>query len=146
MPQKSVLVIHGPNLNMLGVRDPATYGTSTVDDHVATVSRILEPEGWQVSSFLSNSEGEIAGAVQGARGAFSALIINAGALTHYSYALQDALAVFGGVKIEVHISNPGAREGFRHTSVISPVVNGTVSGFGGLGYELAARAVLSLSS
>jgi 3-dehydroquinate dehydratase-2 len=145
MPAKSVLVIHGPNLNMLGVRQPEIYGTTTVDDHVATVGRVMEPAGWTVSSFVSNSEGEIAGAIQGARGQFDAIIINAGALTHYSWTLQDALGIFGGTKIEVHISNPGAREEFRHTSVIAPVVNGTIAGFGGVGYELAARAVLSIA-
>ena len=145
MAERRVLVIHGPNLNMLGVRDPATYGTATVDDHVATVSRVVGGSGWTVSSFVSNSESEIVGAVQGARGSFDAVIINAGALTHYSWALHDALAVYAGTKIEVHISNPGAREAFRHTSVISSVVHGTIAGFGGLGYELAARAVLSLA-
>ena len=145
MTERRVLVIHGPNLNMLGVRDPATYGTATVDDHVATVSRVVGGSGWTVSSFVSNSESEIVGAVQGARGSFDAVIINAGALTHYSWALHDALAVYAGTKIEVHISNPGAREAFRHTSVISSVVHGTIAGFGGLGYELAARAVLSLA-
>lgn len=146
MPARNILVIHGPNLNMLGVRQPEVYGTATVDDHVARVRSVMEPAGWAVSSFLSNHEGEVVGAVQGARGAADAMIINAGALTHYSWALHDALSIFEGIKIEVHISNPGAREEFRHTSVISPVVNGTVAGFGGLGYELAARAVLSLSA
>lgn len=145
MSDRNLLVIHGPNLNMLGVRQPEIYGTTTVDDHVATVRRVMEPEGWSVSSFVSNSEGEIAGAVQGARGHFDAIIINAGALTHYSWTLQDALGIFSGTKIEVHISNPGAREEFRQTSVIAPVVNGTVAGFGGLGYELAARAVLAIA-
>lgn len=143
MSGRRALVIHGPNLNLLGVREPGTYGTATVDDHVQTVRTVLAPAGWQVDSFLSNSEAEIVGAVQGARGAYGALIINAGALTHYSWSLHDALRTFDGTKIEVHISNPGAREDFRHTSVIAPVVHGTVAGFGGLGYELAARAVLS---
>ena len=145
MAQRRALVIHGPNLNMLGVRQPEVYGTSTVDDHVATVRSVLAPAGWTVDSFVSNSESEIVGAIQGARGQVDALVVNAGALTHYSWALHDALNVFEGTKIEVHISNPGAREEFRHTSVIAPVVNGTVAGFGGLGYELAARAILSIA-
>ncbi|MEY3745393.1 MAG: hypothetical protein RLZ48_1071, partial [Actinomycetota bacterium] len=105
---------------------------------------VASGRGLTVDSFLSNSESEIVGAVQGARNHYSAIIINAGALTHYSWALHDALRSFEGVKVEVHISNPGAREEFRHTSVIAPVVNGTVAGFGGLGYTLAADAVVSL--
>lgn len=146
MADRRALVIHGPNLNLLGVREPATYGTETVDDHVRTVRSVLGEAGWQVDSFLSNSESEVVGAVQGARGVFDAIVINAGALTHYSWSLHDALRSFDGTKIEVHISNPSAREGFRHTSVVAPVVHGTVAGMGGLGYELAARAVLSLAS
>lgn len=145
MAERRALVIHGPNLNLLGVREPATYGTATVDDHVQTVRSALAPAGWSVDSFVSNSESEIVGAVQGARGTFEALIINAGALTHYSWALHDALRSFEGTKIEVHISNPSAREGFRHTSVIAPVVHGTIAGFGGLGYTLAASAVGALA-
>lgn len=145
MTERRALVIHGPNLNLLGVREPATYGTATVDDHVRTVVTVLSTAGWSVDSFVSNSESEIVGAVQGARGAYGAIIINAGALTHYSWALHDALRSFDGPKVEVHISNPSAREEFRHTSVVAPVVHGTVAGFGGLGYELAARAVLSIA-
>ena len=144
MSDRSILVIHGPNLNLLGTREPQTYGTDTVDDHVERVRAVASGRGLTVDSFLSNSESEIIGAVQGARNHYSAIIINAGALTHYSWALHDALRSFEGVKVEVHISNPGAREEFRHTSVIAPVVNGTVAGFGGLGYTLAADAVVSL--
>lgn len=144
MSDRSILVIHGPNLNLLGTREPQTYGTDTVDDHVERVRAVASGRGLTVDSFLSNSESEIVGAVQGARNHYSAIIINAGALTHYSWALHDALRSFEGVKVEVHVSNPGAREEFRHTSVIAPVVNGTVAGFGGLGYTLAADAVVSL--
>lgn len=144
MSDRTILVIHGPNLNLLGVREPGTYGTDTVDDHVARVRKVAGAHGLGVESVLSNSESEIVGAVQGARSAYAAIIINAGAFTHYSWALHDALRSFDGVKIEVHISNPGARENFRHTSVIAPVVNGTVAGFGGLGYEMAAHAAVTL--
>lgn len=143
MSDRAVLVLHGPNLNLLGTREPATYGSSTVDDHVATVESVLGPAGWRVESFLSNSESEIVGAVQGARGTYDAIVVNAGALTHYSWALHDALRAYEGTKIEVHISNPAAREPFRHVSVLAPVVHGSIAGLGGLGYELAARAVLS---
>ena len=119
----SVLVVHGPNLNLLGTREPSVYGTATVDDHVAAVTSVLGPQGWKVDSFLSNSESEVVGAVQGATGTYDAVIINAGALTHYSWALHDALRSFAGTKIEVHISNPAAREPFRHQSVIAAVVH-----------------------
>ena len=144
MSDRSILVIHGPNLNLLGTREPQTYGTDTVDDHVARVHAVASTHGIRVDSSLSNSESEIVGAVQGARTAYAGLIINAGAFTHYSWALHDALRSFEGAKIEVHISNSGAREEFRHTSVIAPVVHGTIAGFGGLGYTLAAEAVVSL--
>jgi len=144
MPPRSILVIHGPNLNLLGEREPATYGTDTVDDHVDRVRAVATRAGVAVDSFLSNSESEIVSAVQGARIAHGAIIINAGALTHYSWALHDALRAFDGPKIEIHISNPGAREGFRHTSVIAPVVNGTIAGFGGLGYDVAAHTAVAL--
>lgn len=139
----SVLVVHGPNLNLLGTREPSVYGTATVDDHVATVTSVLGPNGWKVDSFMSNSESEVVGAVQGATGTYDAVIVNAGALTHYSWALHDALRSFAGTKIEVHISNPAAREPFRHVSVLAAAVHGSIAGFGGLGYELAARAVLA---
>ena len=144
MSERSILVIHGPNLNLLGTREPQTYGTDTVDDHVARVAGVAAAHGIKVDSFLSNSESGIVGAVQGARNHYSAIIINAGAFTHYSWALADALRTYDGKVIEVHISNPGAREQFRHTSVISAEVDGTIAGFGGLGYVLAAEAVVSL--
>jgi 3-dehydroquinate dehydratase-2 len=144
MAARSILVVHGPNLNLLGEREPATYGTDTVDDHVGRVRAVASRSGITVDSFLSNSESEIVSAVQGARTGHGAIIINAGALTHYSWALHDALRAFDGPKIEIHISNPGAREGFRHTSVIAPVVNGTIAGFGGLGYEVAAHTAVAL--
>ena len=111
---------------------------------VGRVRAVAERSGVAVDSFLSNSESEIVSAVQGARAAHGAIIINAGALTHYSWALHDALRAFDGPKIEVHISNPGARESFRHTSVIAPVVNGTIAGFGGLGYDVAAHTAVAL--
>ena len=140
MNVSSILVIHGPNLNLLGAREPSVYGTATIDDHCDTV-RSAAGADVEVASFQSNSEAEIVGAVQGARGRYDALIINAGALTHYSWALHDALRSFEGPVVEVHISNPGAREQFRHTSVLAGAVTGTISGFGGLGYRLAVVAL-----
>lgn len=142
MAVRSILVIHGPNLNLLGTREPAVYGADTLDDHVDAV-RAAAGGDIEVSSFQSNSEAEVVGAVQGARGHFDALIINAGALTHYSWSLHDALRSFDGPVVEVHISNPTSREHFRHTSVLAGVVTGTISGFGGLGYRLAVEALRS---
>lgn len=128
---------------MLGTREPDIYGTHTIDDHVQAVRAECGSD-VSVDAFHSNSEAECVGAVQGASGSYDAIIINAGAFTHYSWALHDALRSYSGKVIEVHLSNPGAREEFRHVSVLSTVVDGTVSGFGQLGYRLAARAVIEL--
>jgi 3-dehydroquinate dehydratase-2 len=144
MSLSSILVLHGPNLNLLGTREPEVYGTATLADHVATVAAVAKEHGISVSDIQSNSESELVGAVHGAKGKYDAIIINAGAFTHYSWALHDALRSFPGSVIEVHLSNPGAREEFRHVSVLSGVVNGTISGFGGLGYALAVQALVQL--
>ena len=145
MSLSSILVLHGPNLNLLGTREPDVYGTATLADHVATVATAAKEHGVSVSDSQSNSEAELGGAVHSAKGNYDAIIINAGAFTHYSWALHDALRSFPGNVIEVHLSNPGAREEFRHVSVLSGVVKGTISGFGGLGYALAVQALVQLS-
>ena len=145
MSLSSILVLHGPNLNLLGTREPEVYGTATLADHVATVAAVAKEHGISVSDIQSNSESELVAAVHSAKGNYDAIIINAGAFTHYSWALHDALRSFPGNVIEVHLSNPGAREEFRHVSVLSGVVNGTISGFGGLGYALAVQALVQLS-
>lgn len=145
MGVRSILLIHGPNLNLLGTREPAIYGSATLDDHVEAVRRRVG-DAVEVSAFQSNSEAEIVGAVQGASGRYDALVVNAGALTHYSWALHDAVRSFPGVVVEVHLSNPGAREGFRHVSVLAPVVAGTISGFGADGYLLAAEYLLAVGA
>lgn len=137
-----VLVLNGPNLNLLGDREPEFYGSDTLDDCIDVVKKNLP--GFDVDHFQTNAEGEMIDAIQNARGKADAIIINAGAWTHYSYAISDALATFDGVKIEVHLSNPYAREEFRHTSVISAVVNGVIAGFKKDSYVLAAQAVASL--
>ena len=144
MSLSSILVLHGPNLNLLGVREPEVYGTATLADHVATVATAAKDHGISVGDIQSNSESELVDAVHGAKGKYDAIIINAGAFTHYSWALHDALRSFPGNIIEVHLSNPGAREEFRHISVLSPVANGTISGFGGVGYALAVQALVQL--
>ncbi|MGI8662751.1 MAG: type II 3-dehydroquinate dehydratase [Acidimicrobiales bacterium] len=138
-----VLLLNGPNLNMLGVREPEIYGTATVEDHVAAFSDTLGP-GVEVEHLESNHEGVLVDAIQAARGRCAAIVINGGAFTHYSWAIHDALATFDGPVVEVHISNPNAREPWRHTSVISPVATGTITGFGGHSYVLAALAVRQL--
>ena len=139
----SILLLHGPNLNLLGQREPEIYGTATLDDYVARVTTLAAQSGLEVESLQSNHEGDLVDAVHAARGRHDAIIINAGAFTHYAWSIHDALATFSGTVIEVHISNPNAREPWRHTSVIAPVADGTIAGLGLLGYELAVQAVLS---
>ena len=145
MSLSSILVLHGPNLNLLGTREPDVYGTATLADHVAAVTAAAALHGISVADVQSNSEGELVNAIHAAKGVHDAIIINAGAFTHYSWALHDALRSFPGNVIEVHLSNPGAREEFRHVSVLSGVVNGTISGLGGVGYSLAVQALLQLA-
>lgn len=145
MSLTSLLVLHGPNLNLLGSREPEVYGTATLADHVAAVVSAAQPHGISVADFQSNSESDLVNAIHTAKGTHDAIIINAGAFTHYSWALHDALRSFPGNIVEVHLSNPGAREDFRHVSVLSGVVNGTISGFGGQGYVLAVQALVHLA-
>lgn len=135
-----VLLLHGPNLNLLGTREPAVYGTGTLADHVATARLVADSLGLSIEDHQSNHEGELLELIHGARGRCAAIVINPGAFTHYAWSLHDALAAFDGPVIEVHLSNPNAREPWRHTSVIAPVATGTIAGLGGLGYELAIRA------
>ncbi len=137
----SVLVLHGPNLNLLGSREPEVYGTATLDDHLARAERAAAAAGLTLTALQSNQEGELVDAIHAARGRHAAILINPGALTHYAWSLHDALAAFEGPVVEVHLSNPNAREPWRHTSVVAPVADGTIVGFGGLGYELAIRAI-----
>lgn len=144
MSNASILLVHGPNLNLLGTREPEVYGAATLDNHVENVRVAAAERGFSVTALQSNSESEIVGAIHTARDSHVAIIINAGAFTHYSWAIHDALRSFPGPVIEVHLSNPGAREEFRHVSVLSSVVNGTISGFGGDGYRLAVEALTTL--
>ncbi|MCB1249105.1 MAG: 3-dehydroquinate dehydratase [Acidimicrobiales bacterium] len=136
-----VLLLSGPNLNLLGTREPEVYGSATLDDHVATATSVAAAHGLTVEHLQSNHEGDLVDAVHGARGRCAAIVINPGALTHYGWSLHDALAAYDGVVVEVHLSNPMTREPWRHTSVVAPVATGTVAGFGGDGYRLAIEAV-----
>ena len=140
----SILLISGPNLNMLGSREPEIYGRDTLDELVGEARAVAEANGHSLDHVQSNHEGEIVDAVQQARNRCAAIVINPGALTHYSYALADALAAFDGPKIELHLSNPSSREAWRHTSVVAPVVTGTVAGLGRHGYRLALEAACAL--
>ena len=140
----TILLISGPNLNLLGTRDPDVYGTDTLDQLVGDARAVAEASGHALDHLQSNHEGEIVDAVQGARDRCAAIVINPGAFTHYSYAVADALAAFAGPKVELHISNPSAREEWRRTSVVAPVVTGTVAGFGRHGYRLAMEATVAL--
>jgi 3-dehydroquinate dehydratase-2 len=139
-----VLVIHGPNLNLLGQREPAVYGTATlaeVDRRIQTLARDL---GVSVDTMQSNHEGVIIDRLHAAQGRYDAVVLNAGALTHYSYALRDAIASIPLPVVEVHLSNIHAREAFR-ISVIAPVVKGQIAGFGVQSYLLGLRAALALA-
>jgi 3-dehydroquinate dehydratase-2 len=139
--QGLIVLLSGPNLNLLGEREPAVYGNDTLADHVAVATTAASERGYTLEHLQSNHEGELVEAVHGARGRAAAVIVNAGALSHTSWSLHDALASFDGVVVELHLSNPAAREPFRHTSVIAPVSDGCIAGFGGLGYYLAVEAV-----
>ena len=140
----TVLLLNGPNLNLLGEREPEVYGTATLDDHVEMVRHAAGELGLEIEHLQSNHEGEIVDAIHAARGRAAAIVINPGAFTHYAWAIHDALAAFDGPIVEVHLSNPQAREAWRHTSVVSPVATGTIAGLGGLGYVLAIKAVARL--
>ena len=139
-----VLLLSGPNLNLLGEREPAVYGTDTLADHVARAEEAAARHGLVLEHLQSNHEGELIDAVHGARGRADALVVNAGALSHTSWSLHDAVAAFDGPVVELHLSNPAAREPFRHTSVLAPIASGVIAGFGGLGYGLAVDAVAAL--
>jgi 3-dehydroquinate dehydratase-2 len=136
-----VLVVNGPNLNLLGDREPDIYGTTTLSDIVDLLRAQADLDGLKLEHVQSNHEGELVDAIQSARKRCAAIIINAGALTHYSWAIHDALAAYEGYVVEVHISNPARRESWRHRSVVAPVADASISGVGPLGYEFALQAV-----
>lgn len=142
--QPIVLLLSGPNLNLLGEREPATYGSATLDDHVATATAAAGAHGLALEHLQTNHEGELVEAIHGARGRCAAIVVNPGAFTHYAWSIHDALATFDGPVVELHLSNPNAREPWRHTSVVAPVASGTIAGFGADGYRLALDAVAAL--
>ena len=141
----NILVINGPNLNMLGTREPEIYGADTLADMEAKCRVICEAEGASLEWMQANGEAEIVTTIQQAIGTADWIVINAAALTHTSVALRDALALFPGRKIEVHLSNIHKRESFRHHSMISAVVDGVVLGFGPMSYVMAIRGILEMT-
>jgi len=144
MTEPILLVLSGPNLNLLGEREPDVYGDATLADHVEVARQAASEHGMAVEHVQSNHEGELVDAIQGARSRCAAILINPGAFTHYAWAIHDALASFDGPILEVHLSNPAAREPWRHTSVVAPVAAGSIAGFGGDGYRMAVKAIARL--
>lgn len=140
----NVLVIHGPNLNLLGSREPGVYGSTTLEHINAMLAAEAAKLGAELKTFQSNVEGELVNAIQEAAGWANVIIINPAAYTHTSVALRDAIAAVGIPTIEVHISNVYKREPFRHHSFIAPVAVGQISGFGANGYRLALLAAQEL--
>lgn len=140
----TVLLLSGPNLNLLGTREPEIYGTETLADHVATATHAGTQVGLHIEHHQSNHEGVLIEQIHHARGRCAAIVINAGALTHYSWAIHDALAAFDGPVVELHLSDPETREPWRHVSVVEPVAAAVVAGLGGDGYRVAVEKVKEL--
>ncbi len=134
---KKIMVINGPNLNMLGIREPGVYGSQSYSDLEAYIEAYAEEKGLEATVLQSNSEGEIIDFIHHALGNFHGIIINPGAYTHYSYAIHDALSSVNIPTVEVHISNIHKREEFRHKSVTAPACIGQICGLGFRGYTLA---------
>ena len=140
----TILILHGPNLNLLGAREPNVYGRVTLVEINRRLEKLGAELGVKIETFQSNHEGELIDQLHHTKAA--AVVLNAGALTHYSYALRDAIAGVPFPVVEVHLSNIAAREEtWRHHSVIAPVCAGSIAGFGPLSYELGLRAALELA-
>ena len=141
----NILAINGPNLNMLGTREPEIYGADTLADVEESCRAVCKGENVSLEWMQTNSEAEIVTAIQQAIGKADWILINAAGLTHCSVPLRDALALFPGRKIEIHLSNIHKRESFRHHSMISAVVDGVVLGFGAMSYVMAVKGVIDMA-
>ncbi len=137
-----ILVLHGPNLNLLGEREPEVYGRTTLAEIDTRLREIAAENGVSLESFQSNHEGALVDRIQAARGTYQGIVINPGGFTHTSVALRDALVASGLPIVEVHLSNIHAREPFRRTSLVSDIALGQITGLGPIGYELALLALL----
>lgn len=138
---KKILLLNGPNLALLGTREPAIYGTTTLADIVAATRAAAEARGWTLDAFQSDVEGELVRAICKARGIYDGIVINPAAYTHTSVALHDAIKACEVPAVEVHLSNVYAREGYRHESLTAPSCVGQICGFGAKGYLLALEAL-----
>jgi 3-dehydroquinate dehydratase-2 len=142
----AILILHGPNLNLTGLREPEVYGTTTLAEIDEMLRALGAERGLDVRSFQSNHEGALVDALHDARGWAAGAVFNPGALAHYSYALRDAVAAVSFPVIEVHMSMVAAREAFRHTSVIAPACRGQVAGFGVRSYVLGLEGLAGMLS
>jgi 3-dehydroquinate dehydratase II len=140
----TLLLLSGPNLNLLGDREPEIYGTETLADHVTAARAVAAERGFELEHLQSNHEGDLIDEIQGARGRCAGIVINPGAFTHYAWAIHDALAAFDGPIVELHLSDPETREPWRHLSVVAPVAAATVKGLGAAGYPKAITMVADL--
>lgn len=141
---KPILVLHGPNLNMLGTREPEVYGSQTLADINGGLDKLAKELGWAVETFQSNGEGELVSRIQDASSRNAGIVFNPGAYTHTSVAIRDAVLSCGLPVVEVHLSNIHRREEFRHRSLIADVAVGQVLGFGATSYALGLRALVGL--
>ena len=141
---KKILVLLGPNLNMVGIREKGVYGAETAASIEGQIKEYAAQSGFEAEVYQSNHEGDLIDRIHASRESFCGAVINAGALTHYSYALRDAIACVNIPYVEVHMSNIHAREEFRHTSVIAPVCVGQIAGFGKNSYFLGIEAIKEL--
>ena len=140
-----ILVLHGPNLNLLGSREPEVYGRTTLVDIETKVRERAQARGASIEFLQSNQEGDLVGWIQQAKGEYDVIVLNAAAYTHTSVALRDAISAVGVPTIEIHLSNVHAREEFRHKSLIAPVCRGQIVGFGINSYLLAVEAALNVN-
>jgi 3-dehydroquinate dehydratase-2 len=139
-----ILVIHGPNLNLLGAREVNVYGTTTIEEINSDLKKLAKAKGAELTISQSNHEGEIVELIGKSKGNFDAILINPAAYTHTSVAIRDAISAVGVPAVEVHLSNIYAREEFRHTSLIAPVARGQIAGFGKTSYILGLEAIIDL--